>query len=150
MKVLLRGPVWYLAIAGLVLAASAAFLMDVLEDNGRAALVISDVEGTWTAAGGGRLMVSADGSAELERVTEPEVNCGQSSGPAPLTYTGPAMWEFDTFPDEASGIRFDFRGPDTGKSCRIHLVVHPDGQGGKGFLPHDADMKYVRDAGRRG
>ncbi|MGW6819835.1 hypothetical protein [Streptomyces sp. NPDC055005] len=114
MKVLLRRSVWFLAIAGLVLAASAAFLMDALEDNGRATLVISDVEGTWTAAGGGRLTVSADGSAELERVTEPEVNCGQSSGAAPLTYTGPAMWEFDAFPDEASGIRFDFRGPTPG------------------------------------
>ncbi|MEU4268271.1 hypothetical protein [Streptomyces sp. NPDC026092] len=80
---------------------------------------------------------------------EPEVNCGQALGPAPLAYTGSATWEFDTYPDEAPGIRFDYRSPQTGKACEIHLVVGMGERATLGFLPHVDRAQYVRGVGRK-
>ncbi|MFF3315431.1 hypothetical protein ACFYV5_07930 [Streptomyces sp. NPDC003035] len=130
--------------AGLLAAALAAFVVEASEDSSPPALVVADVEGVWTVQGGSRLTVRADGSAELERVEEPDVNCGQSTGPAPLTYTGPATWVFDSYPDEAPGIRFDYRSRETEKLCEIYLVVGADEHASYGFLPHVADVQYVR------
>ncbi len=137
MSVRPRGSVWwFVAAPGLCTALLAAFLVGMGEEH-EPELAVADVEGAWRGADGGRVTVRADGSAELERVTEPRQDCGQSAGLAPDTYTGSATWEFDTYPDEAPGIRFDFPAPDTGKSCKIYLVVvhSKDGTTG-GFLPH--------------
>uniref|UniRef100_A0AAU2JQU4 Proteinase inhibitor I42 chagasin domain-containing protein n=1 Tax=Streptomyces sp. NBC_00049 TaxID=2903617 RepID=A0AAU2JQU4_9ACTN len=147
MSVHLRSSIWLPAGAVGFLA---VLLLAVLVPEGeqRKALKTADVEGTWSAAGGERLTVRADGSAELERVRAPEAGCGQSTGLPPLAYTGPATWEFDTYPDEGPGIRFDFQGPGAGKSCKVYLVVPENG--GKGFLPHKADVQYVRSTGGSG
>ncbi|KOU73909.1 hypothetical protein ACFV0H_12720 [Streptomyces erythrochromogenes] len=144
MNVRPRGSVWwFVGAGGLFTALLAAFLVDMGEER-EPELVVADVDGAWRGADGGRLTVRADGSAELERVTEPRQDCGQSAGLAPDTYTGPATWVFDTYPDEAPGIRFDFPAPDTGKSCKIYLVVvhYKDGTKG-GFLPH-VQGQYLR------
>ncbi|MFJ3519921.1 hypothetical protein [Streptomyces sp. NPDC090131] len=114
-------------------------------------LTVADVEGSWSAVGGGHLTVRADGTADLDRVTRPGPDCGRSTGAAGRTYTGPATWVFDTYPDEKSGIRFDYQGPATAKPCKIYLVVFPLKDGAKGFLPQDpSDVSYVRSAGRQG
>ncbi|MER5931105.1 hypothetical protein [Streptomyces sp. NPDC002054] len=135
------------AAAGSLIAALIGFLMDPIEDQSPPPLTVTDVEGVWSASDDGRLTVQADGSAELEGVTEPEVNCGQYTGRNPSTYTGPATWVFDTFPDESPGIRLDYPGPATGKTCRIYLSISiSDKYGIRGFLPHDSDPSYVRGA----
>ncbi|MFF8268905.1 hypothetical protein ACF059_16125 [Streptomyces sp. NPDC016562] len=136
---------WFLVAAGLFVAVLAALRVDLGGDR-EASLAVTDVQGSWQGSDGGRLTVRADGSAELERVTRPGPDCGQSTGAAGRTYTGPATWVFDTYPDEEPGIRFDFRGPDSGKSCKIYLVVFAGEYGRKGFLPHNADVWYVRSA----
>nr|WSX48254.1 hypothetical protein OG409_04360 [Streptomyces sp. NBC_00974] len=118
------------------------------EDEHRRSLKVADVEGAWSAAGGERLTVRADGSAELERVRVSEASCGQSIGSAPQTYSGPATWEFDTVPDENPGVRFDFHTPGSGKSCKVYLVVFPEERAGKGFLDSDSDVPYLRSTGR--
>ncbi|QES51830.1 hypothetical protein DEJ50_32240 [Streptomyces venezuelae] len=139
---------WTVAAAGLLTAALVSFLTDLTSNQSPPSLTVSDVEGTWSASGDERLMVRADGSAELAGVTEPEVNCGQHTGPNPSRYTGPATWVFDTYPDESPGIRFDYPGPATGKTCRIHLSLSiSDQHGTRGFLPHAPDQSYTRGAG---
>lgn len=141
-----RSFVWLtVAVGGFLVATVTGFLVDLTEDQSRPSLTVADVEGVWSASGGGRLTVRADGSAELERVMEPETGCGQSADQIHLTYTGPAAWVFDTWPDEPPGIRFDYRGAGTGKTCSIYLSVVPDmHDGAKGFLPHDPSPWYER------
>ncbi|MEU6883099.1 hypothetical protein [Streptomyces sp. NPDC046712] len=128
--------------------------MDLTEHQSPPPLTVNDVEGVWSAVSDdGRLTVRADGSAELEGMTEPEVNCGQYTGQEPSTYTGPARWVFDTFPDESPGIRFDYPGPQgvTGKTCRIYLSISiTDEYGTIGFLPLGPDTQYVRGASHPG
>ncbi|MFB6824091.1 hypothetical protein ACFCXA_21150 [Streptomyces virginiae] len=127
-----------------------AFRVD-LGEKPEAALALTDVEGTWQGSDGGRLTVRTDGSADLERVTRPGQECGQSIGAAGRTYTGPAKWVFDTYPDEKPGIRFDYQGPATAKSCKVYLVVFPLQNGAKGFLPQDPDgVQYVRSTEPKG
>lgn len=139
------------AAGGFLVATGTAFLMDLTEDRSPPPLTVADVEGVWSASGGGRLTVRADGSAELERAREPETGCGQSADRIHLTYTGPATWGFDTWPDESPGIRFDYRGAGTGKTCSIHLSVSPDmDDGAKGFLPHDPGPQYERGSPHQG
>ncbi|WP_411107195.1 hypothetical protein [Streptomyces sp. cmx-4-9] len=88
------------------------------------------------------MTVRADGSAELELLAEPTARCGLSND----FYSGPATWVFDTFPDESPGIRFDFSGPETGDSCKIYLMVFTDEDGTRGYLQHNAAVRYVRSA----
>ncbi|MFD7962939.1 hypothetical protein ACFV5J_19235 [Streptomyces zaomyceticus] len=138
---------WMVAAGGAVLAALISFLMDLTEEQNRAPLTVTDVEGVWSASDGGRLTVRADGSAELERVMEPESGCGQFAEEVHLSYTGPATWVFDTWPDEPPGIRFDYRGASTGKTCKIYLSVSiSDETSSVGFLPHDPEPSYIRGA----
>lgn len=123
------------------------FLMDLAEGRDRAPLTVTDVEGVWSASDGGRLTVRADGSAELERVGELETGCGQPSGQIHFSYTGPATWVFDTWPDEPPGIRLDYRGAAAGKTCKVYLsVVTSDETGSVGFLPHNPEPSYTRGA----
>ncbi|MFE4309720.1 hypothetical protein ACFQ9H_12890 [Streptomyces sp. NPDC056517] len=144
--------VWLMLAAGVVLvAALISFLMDLTEGQSRAPLTVVDVEGVWSASDGGRLTVRADGSAELERVMEPEAGCGQSAGQVHLSYTGPATWVFDTWPDEPPGIRFDYQAGAAGKSCKVYLSVSiSDETGSVGFLPHDPEPSYMRGAAHPG
>ncbi|MGW7438499.1 hypothetical protein [Streptomyces sp. NPDC054849] len=139
--------IFFIGAAGLLVALLAAFRADFGED-GEASLAATDVEGAWQGSDGGRLTVRADGSADLERVTRPGPDCGQSTGAAG-TYTGSATWVFDTYPDERPGIRFDYQGPATAKPCKVHLVVVPLKDGTKGFLPH-VPGQYVRSTGPQG
>ncbi|MFE5797012.1 hypothetical protein ACFQ8C_31150 [Streptomyces sp. NPDC056503] len=138
--------IWLMAAAGGVLvAALIGFLMDLTEDQSRAPLTVTDVEGVWSASDGGRLTVRADGSAELERVMEPEAGCGQSAGQVHFSYTGPATWAFDTWPDESPGIRFDYRGAAGGKTCKVYLSVSvSDETGSVGFFPRNPEPSYTR------
>ncbi|MCX5231511.1 hypothetical protein ABZY16_01670 [Streptomyces sp. NPDC006553] len=147
-----RGFVWLmLAAGGVLVAALISFLMDLTEDQSRAPLTVADVEGIWSASDGGRLTVRADGSAELERVMEPETDCGQSAEQVHFSYTGPATWAFDTWPDESPGIRFDYRGSASGKTCKVYLSVSiSDETGSVGFLPHDPEPSYMRGAAHPG
>ncbi|WP_406738450.1 hypothetical protein OG365_22875 [Streptomyces sp. NBC_00853] len=140
---------WFLGAAALFVAVLAAFRADLGGDH-EVELAVTDVEGVWQGADGGRLTVRADGSADLERVTRPEPDCGKSVWADGRTYTGPARWVFDTYPDETPGIRFDYQGPATGQACKVYLVVvpHEDGAQG-GFLPH-VEGQYVRSAGPQG
>ncbi|MFF3678127.1 hypothetical protein ACFYYS_29655 [Streptomyces sp. NPDC002120] len=140
---------WFIGAAGLFAALLAAFRIDLGEDRSTS-LVVTDVEGTWTSTDGDRLTVRPDGSADLEGVTRPGPDCGQVAGAAGRDYTGPATWVFDTYPDERPGIRFDYRGPSTGKPCKVYLVVVPLKDGTRGFLPQDTDgVRYMRSAGSR-
>ncbi|WKD34572.1 hypothetical protein [Streptomyces xanthophaeus] len=145
---------WFMGGAGLVLALlvalPVAFLADLGEDR-ESPLAATDVEGTWQGSDGGRLTVRADGSADLEGVTRPGQDCGQSTDAAGRSYTGPAAWVFDTYPDERPGIRFDYQGPATGKPCKVYLVVFSQEDGTKGFLPQDPpEVSYVRPAAQQG
>lgn len=134
-----RVSIWLLIGGAGLFAVVLTSVLSVRED--RQVLKVSDVEGTWSNLSGERLTVRADGSAGLERVTQPQAGCGQ---PGARTYTGPATWEFDGYPDEGPGIRFDFQGPDTGQSCRVYLAVSISENAAKGFLPHNAAAQYVR------
>ncbi|MFE5821086.1 hypothetical protein ACFQ7B_04950 [Streptomyces erythrochromogenes] len=123
----------------------AAFRMELGEDH-EEPLAIADVAGVWQGPDGGRLTVRADGTADLEQVTRPGPNCGHSTDAAG-SYTGPATWVYDTYPDENPGIRFDYQGPAAAKPCKIYLVVFPLKDSAKGFLPHDrAGVDYTRSA----
>ncbi|MFI8902624.1 hypothetical protein ACIGO7_31295 [Streptomyces virginiae] len=113
-------------------------------------LAIADVAGVWQGSDGGRLTVRADGSADLERVTRPGPECGQSADAAGRSYTGPATWVFDTYPDEKPGISFDYQGPAAAKPCKVYLVVFPREGGAKGFLPQDPPgVRYVHSPGQQ-
>ncbi|MEW2138492.1 hypothetical protein AB0892_18140 [Streptomyces sp. NPDC005409] len=141
---------WFLVAAGLFVAVLAALRADLGEDR-EASLAVTDVQGSWQGSDGGRLTVRADGSAKLEQVTRPGPDCGQSTGPAGRTYTGPATWTFDSYPDERPGIRFDYQGPATATSCKAYLVVVPHENGTSGFLPQDPNgVRYVRSAEPQG
>ncbi|QTI45591.1 hypothetical protein JYK04_03385 [Streptomyces nojiriensis] len=132
------------------MALPVAFLAD-LGENREASPAVGDVEGVWQGSDGGRLTVRADGSADLERVTRPGPDCGRSTDAAGRSYTGPATWVFDTYPDERPGIRFDYQGPATAKPCKAYLVVFSLKDGTKGFLPQDPPgVHYVRSAGPLG
>ncbi|MFF4449067.1 hypothetical protein [Streptomyces sp. NPDC001502] len=146
-----RRPVWWFTgAAGVFVALLVAFLADLGEDR-EAALAATDVEGAWQGSDGGRLTVRADGSADLEGVTRPGPDCGQSTDAAGRSYTGPATWVFDTYPDEKPGIRFDYQGPATAKPCKVYLVVFSLKDGTQGFLPQDPPgMHYVRSAAQQG
>lgn len=99
---------------------------------------------------GGRLTVRADGTADLERVARPGPNCGQSTDTPARSYTGPATWVYDTHPDERPGIRFDSQGPAAAKLCKVYLVVIPQKESAKGFLPLDPPgVSDIRSAGRQ-
>ncbi|MFC9390307.1 hypothetical protein [Streptomyces venezuelae] len=142
-----RGILWWLAAAVAVSAAAlAGSLVSTSEVGSAPRLTAANVEGVWAKPGGGRLTVRADGSADLEQAPVSKTECGQDTGRSLLTYTGTAAWVFDTHPDEASGIRFDFSGAAAQQSCRIYLVVY-DEAGGRGFIPHDdGDVPYTRKA----
>ncbi|WP_405790381.1 hypothetical protein [Streptomyces sp. NBC_01367] len=142
---------WYLiAAAGLAVAAALIGFLWILTKDQRPPLTPTDVQGTWTAwssAGGdGRLTVRPDGTADLQQV-KPEPGCGMPSEPVPSgTYSGPATWVFDTFPDEWPGIRFDYTSPLNGKTCKIYLPILISGQHGPlGFFIHDSRSQYKRD-----
>lgn len=138
-----RGFAWLLAATAAVAAAYFA-VSGIPEDDIRRPLKITDVEGVWSTTSGASLTVRTDGSAELERISEPEADCGQSTTTNQRTYSGSATWEFDSIRDEAPGVRFDFHGPNSGKSCKIYLVVFPEKNAGKGFLFHDDHAQYLR------
>lgn len=140
---------WVMGVTALFLALMAAFRMELGED-GEDPLAIADVAGVWQGSDGGRLMVRADGSADLDGVTRPGPDCGQSTDGAGRSYTGPAARAFDTYPDERPGIRFDHHGPATAKPFRIYLVVSLPKDGTKGILPktHPACDTHARPAGR--
>lgn len=123
-----------------------------MEDRGPdGELGIADVVGVWQASDGGRLTIRTDGSADLERVTRPGPECGQSTDAAGRSYTGPATWVFDTYPDESPGVRFDYQGPATAKPCKVYLVVFHQKDGTKGFLPQDPPgVRYARSASQVG
>ncbi|MFF4426208.1 hypothetical protein ACFY04_36440 [Streptomyces sp. NPDC001549] len=141
------------AAAGLVVAALIAFLWSLAEDQ-RPPLTPADVQGTWTswsAPDGGRLTVRPDGTADLQRVAKPAPDCGMPSEPVPSTYSGPATWVFDTYPDEWPGIRFDYQSPLSGKTCTIYLPITISEQNGTlGFFPHDFRSHYKRDTAHPG
>lgn len=140
---------WVMGVTALFLALMAAFRMELGED-GEDPLAIADVAGVWQGSDGGRLMVRADGSADLDGVTRPGPDCGQSTDGAGRSYTGPAARAFDTYPDERPGIRFDHHGPATAKPFRIYLVVSLPKDGTKGILPQDPPgVRYTRSAGRQ-
>lgn len=70
---------WLSVAAGaLVIAALTNFLIDLTDAPDDPPLVLSDVQGVWSASNGGRLTVRPDGSAVLEQVREPEAGCGQA------------------------------------------------------------------------
>ncbi|MFE9466350.1 hypothetical protein ACFYNW_22230 [Streptomyces virginiae] len=141
---------WFIGATGLFVVLVVVFFMHLGED-GDDPLAITDVVGVWQGSDGGRLTVRADGSADLERARRPGPDCGQSTDAAGRSYTGPATWVFDTYPDEKSGIRFDYQGPATAKPCKLYLVVFSLKDGAKGFLPQDpSDVSYVRSAGQQG
>ncbi|MFJ3819439.1 hypothetical protein [Streptomyces sp. NPDC090056] len=140
-----RKDFWLLSvIAGAVVGMAIAVLVGLSNDQERPSLSIVDVEGVWTASGGQRLTVRADGSAELERVSEPDEGCGQSASEINLSYTGPATWVFDSWPDESPGIRLDYIGAGTGKKCSIYLAITNTNIGVRGFTPHDPSIRYER------
>ncbi|WP_329101808.1 hypothetical protein [Streptomyces sp. NBC_01439] len=151
MSTSLRRTIWWLIGSfGLFAMLAAAFLMNLLEDP-EDPLAITDVVGAWESSDGARLTVRADGTADLERVTRPSLDCGQSTDAAGRSYTGPATWVFDTYPDEKPGIRFDYQGPATAKPCKIYLVVFSLKEATKGFLPQDpTGVDYVRSAAQQG
>ncbi|MER8234619.1 hypothetical protein [Streptomyces sp. NPDC094049] len=140
-----RSTHWLLVAAGgVTVAVVVAFLVALGGDESGSKLAATDVRGVWSADRGGRLTVRADGSAELERVMEPETGCGQADDEVNLTYTGPARWVIDTHPDEPEGLRFDYVGAGTGKKCSVYLSIvgSVDSGGVKGFLPHDPGPWY--------
>ncbi|MFC9825513.1 hypothetical protein ACFWG6_33725 [Streptomyces erythrochromogenes] len=140
---------WVMGVTTLFLALMAAFRMELGEDR-EDPLAIAEVAGVWQGSDGGRLTVRANGSADLDGVTRPGPDCGQSTDAAGRSYTGPATWAFDTYPDERPGIRFDYQGPATAKPCRIYLVVSLPKDGTKGFLPQDPPgVRYTRSAGQQ-
>ncbi|MFC9587866.1 hypothetical protein ACFVJ8_34255 [Streptomyces yangpuensis] len=140
---------WFIGATALFLALVAAFRMELGEDR-EEPLAIADVAGVWQGSDGGRLTVRADGTADLERVTRPGPECGQSTDAAGRSYTGPATWVFDTYPDENPGIRFDYQGPATAKACKVYLVVFHQQDGTKGFLPQDPPgVRYVHSPGQQ-
>ncbi|MFE9929569.1 hypothetical protein [Streptomyces sp. NPDC005533] len=135
---------------GLFVALVAAFQMEGQGRDGEA-LEMSDVVGVWQGSDGGRLTLRTDGSADLEKVTRPGPECGRSADAAGRSYTGPATWVFDTYPDENPGVRFDYQGPATAKPCKLYLVVFHQQDGTKGFLPQDPPgVRYVRSTGQEG
>ncbi|WP_157879747.1 hypothetical protein [Streptomyces yangpuensis] len=97
---------WFTGATALFPALVAAFRMELGEDR-EEPLAIADVARVWQGSDGGRLTVRADGTADLERVTRPGPDCGQSTDAPARSYTGPATWVFDTYPDERPGIRLD-------------------------------------------
>ncbi|WP_030721115.1 hypothetical protein [Streptomyces sp. NRRL F-2580] len=140
---------WFMGVTTLFLALMVALLIYLGNDR-EDRLAIADVAGVWQGSDGGRLTVRADGSADLERITRPGPDCGQSTDAAGRSYTGPATWVFDTYPDERPGIRFDYQGPATAKPCKLYLVVFSLEDGAKGFLPQDpSDVSYVRSPGQQ-
>ncbi|MFI8449028.1 hypothetical protein [Streptomyces erythrochromogenes] len=140
---------WFTGATALFLALMAAFRMELGGDR-EEPLVIADVAGVWQGSDGGRLTVRADGTADLERITRPGPNCGHSTDAPARSYTGPAAWVFDTYPDERPGIRFDSQGPAAAKLCKVYLVVIPQKEGAKGFLPHDPPgVSYIRSPGQQ-
>ncbi|MEU6210852.1 hypothetical protein ABZ891_13155 [Streptomyces sp. NPDC047023] len=140
---------WFAGATALFLALMAAFRMQVGEDR-EEPLAIADVAGVWQGSDGGRLTVRADGSADLERITRSGPGCGQSAEAPARSYTGPATWVYDTYPDERPGIRFDYQGFATAKPCKVHLVVVPQKGSATGFLPHDPPgVHYVHSPGEQ-
>ncbi len=130
--------------AGLVAAALVGILMSLTGGQGTP-LTATDVQGTWSAPGGGHLTVRPDGSAQLQRASKPAPDCGLPDEPVPSTYSGPATWVFDTYPDESPGIRLDYPAPLGGKTCRIYLsVLTSDEHGTRGYFAHDG-RSYARD-----
>jgi hypothetical protein len=139
------------AAGGWVVVTSAGFLIEMGKDSSPPALTAADAEGIWETEGESRLTVRADGSAQLQQVPEADVNCGQITEPAPLTYTGPATWVLDMHPDPDEGqtIRFDYKSPIMDKTCQIHFVVGADEHAGYGYFTDVSDVRYVRPGGRR-
>ncbi|WP_030852856.1 hypothetical protein [Streptomyces sp. NRRL F-4474] len=128
----------------------AAFRMELGEDR-EEPLAIADVAGVWQGSDGGRLTVQADGIADLDRTTRPRPGCGQSAEAPARSYTGPATWVFDIYPDEDPGIRFDYQGSATAKTCRVYLVIFPGKNGASGFIPQDPPgVRYTLSAGQQG
>ncbi|MFJ1569684.1 hypothetical protein ACIOG8_36640 [Streptomyces erythrochromogenes] len=141
---------WFIGVAALFAALTLVFLIERVKAR-EGPLAIADVAGVWQGSDGGRLTVRADGTADLERVTRPGPDCGRSTDAAGRSYTGPAAWVYDTYPDERPGIRFAYQGPATAKPCKIYLVVFPQKDGARGFLPQDPPgVSYVRSAGQQG
>ncbi|MFJ3514587.1 MULTISPECIES: hypothetical protein [unclassified Streptomyces] len=142
----------FLVIAvGVIVAGLAGFLVELAAGQDGEPLKVTDVEGLWSATDGGRLTVRPDGSAELEGVRDPKEGCGRSNSTVGSAYPGPATWEFDTYPDESPGIRFDYRGIDTGQKCSVYLsITGSDKHGAKGFLPHRPEQQYARGAAQAG
>ncbi|MGW7333525.1 hypothetical protein ACWGIU_33980 [Streptomyces sp. NPDC054840] len=139
---------WFMGVTALFLALVVALLAYLGKDR-EDPLAIADVAGVWQGSDGGRLTVRADGSADLERARRPGPDCRQSTDAAGRSYTGPAAWAFDTYPDERPGIRFDYQGPATAKPCKIYLVILPQKDGAKGFLPQDPPgVSYIRSPGQ--
>ncbi|MFD0122998.1 hypothetical protein [Streptomyces virginiae] len=140
---------WFMGVTALFLALMVALLIYLGKDR-EDPLAIADVAGVWQGSDGGRLTVRADGSADLERITRPGPDCGQSTGAPARSYTGLATWVYDTYPDERPGIRFDYQGSATAKPCKVYLVVFPQKDGAKGFLPHDPPgVSYVHSPGQQ-
>ncbi|MEV7442817.1 hypothetical protein AB0O22_16945 [Streptomyces sp. NPDC091204] len=140
---------WVMGVTALFLALMVALLIHLGRDR-EAPLAITDVAGVWQGSDGGRLTVRADGSAHLEQAKRPGPDCGQSTDAAGRSYTGPATWVFDTYPDERPGVRFDYQGPATAKPCKLYLVVFSLKDGAKGFLPQDPPgVRYVRSPGQQ-
>ncbi|MGW9448594.1 hypothetical protein [Streptomyces sp. NPDC055632] len=129
---------------------AAAILMGLNSGQDRSSLEVADVEGVWSGSSGQRLTVRADGSAELQRVREPDTGCGQSTSEIHLSYSGAATWAFDTWPDESPGIRFTYQGAGTGKACSVYLSIMNTDIGTRAFFPHEPDVRYERNSSHRG
>ncbi|MFJ3505397.1 hypothetical protein [Streptomyces sp. NPDC090135] len=151
MNGLQRRDCWLLAVAVTSAAGMvAAILVGLDSGQDRSSLKVADVEGVWSGSSGQRLTVRADGSAELERVREPDTGCGQSASEIHLSYSGAATWIFDTWPDERPGILFTYEGAGTGKACSVYLSILNTDIGIRGFFPHEPDVRYERDSSHLG
>lgn len=128
-------PSFFMGLVAATVAMSGVFVL--IRVSSSTPLGVGDVEGVWRGESGERVsvLIREDGTATLQNVPEP---CPSKAGGY---YSGPAVWEFHTVPDESPGVLFRF--PDTLEECTLSFSIV---KAGGGFFTEDQNsIGYVRD-----